>query len=43
LYEWFLGSLIIAPLLAVLIGAIMYISATVIKKLRYTNVTKEEC
>ncbi len=43
LYEWFLGSLIIAPLLAVLIGAIMYISATVIKKLRYTNVTKEGC
>jgi glycosyltransferase involved in cell wall biosynthesis len=43
LYEWFLGSLIIAPLLAVLIGAIMYISATVIKKLRYANVTKEEC
>jgi len=43
LYEWFLGSLVIAPLLAVLIGAIMYISATVIKKLRYTNVTKEGC
>jgi len=43
LYEWFLGSLIIGPLLAVLIGAIMYISATVIKKLRYTNVTKEGC
>jgi len=43
LYEWLLGSLVIAPLLAVLIGAIMYISATVIKKLRYANVTKEEC
>jgi len=43
LYEWFLGSLIIAPLLAVLVGAIMYVSATVIKKLRYANVTKEGC
>jgi glycosyltransferase involved in cell wall biosynthesis len=41
LYEWFLGSLVIAPLLAVLIGAIMYVSATMIKKFRETNVTKE--
>jgi glycosyltransferase involved in cell wall biosynthesis len=41
LYEWFLGSLVIAPLLAVLIGAIMYIAATMIKKFRETNVTKE--
>ncbi|OGW40203.1 MAG: hypothetical protein A2X58_12120 [Nitrospirae bacterium GWC2_56_14] len=43
LYEWFLGSLVIAPVLAVLIGAITYISATVINKLRYTNVPKEGC
>jgi len=42
-YEWFLGSLVIAPLLAVLIGAITYISAAMIKKFRYTNVTKEGC
>jgi len=43
LYEWFLGSLVIAPVLAVLIGAITYISATVINKLRYANVPKEGC
>jgi len=42
-YEWFLGSLIIAPLLAVLIGAIMYLSATMIKKIRDTNVSNEKC
>ncbi len=43
LYEWLLGSLVIAPILAVLIGAITYLSATLIKKYRYTNVTKEGC
>ena len=43
LYEWFLGSLVIAPLLALLIGAITYLSAAMIKKYRYTNVTKEGC
>jgi hypothetical protein len=43
LYEWFLGSLVIAPVLAVTIGAITYISATVINKLRYANVPKEGC
>jgi glycosyltransferase involved in cell wall biosynthesis len=41
LYEWFLGSLVIAPLLAVLIGVVTYLAASVIKKLRYANVTKE--
>jgi len=41
LYEWFLGSLIIAPLSAVLIGAVMYIAAAMIKKLRYVNGGKE--
>jgi glycosyltransferase involved in cell wall biosynthesis len=43
LYEWFLGSLVIAPLLAALVGAVTYISATMIKKYRYVNVTKEGC
>ena len=43
LYEWFLGSLIVAPLFAVLIGAVVFISATVIRKIRYANVTKEGC
>jgi glycosyltransferase involved in cell wall biosynthesis len=43
LYEWFLGSLIIAPLFAVLIGAAVFLSATVIQKIRYANGTKEGC
>ncbi len=42
-YEWFLGSLIIAPLRAVIIGGIMYVAATVMKRVRYANVTKEGC
>ncbi len=32
-YEWFLGSLVIAPISAVLAGAIMYLSAILLKKL----------
>jgi glycosyltransferase involved in cell wall biosynthesis len=40
-YEWFLGSLIIAPLTAVIIGGTMYIAATVIKRVRCANVAKE--
>jgi uncharacterized protein (DUF2062 family) len=43
LYEWFLGSLVIAPLLALLIGAVTYLSAAMIKKFRYANVVKKEC
>jgi len=43
LYEWFLGSLIIAPLSAVLIGAIMYGAATAVNKIRYANGAKEQC
>jgi hypothetical protein len=34
LLEWFLGSLIIAPLGAVLMGTIFYSAATLIKKAR---------
>lgn len=41
LYEWFLGSLIIAPLTAIIIGGIMFIAATVIKRVRCANVAKE--
>lgn len=37
LFEWFLGSLIIAPLSAVLIGAVTYTAAAAIKKVRYAN------
>jgi len=43
LYEWFLGSLVVAPLLAALIGAATFITAAMIKKFRYANVTKEGC
>jgi glycosyltransferase involved in cell wall biosynthesis len=41
LYEWFLGSLIIAPLSAVIVGGIMFVTATVIKRIRCSNVAKE--
>lgn len=41
LYEWFLGSLVVAPILAVLIGAITFITATLINKIRYANAAKE--
>jgi len=41
LYEWFLGSLIIAPLTAVLVGGVIYFTALAIKRLRCVNVAKE--
>lgn len=43
IYEWFLGSLFIAPLAAVLIGAVMYVTATTIKKVRCAHASKEGC
>ena len=43
LYEWFFGSLIIAPLTAVLVGGLIYMSALVIKRVRCQNVAKERC
>ena len=43
LYEWFLGSLIIAPLAALLIGTAVFASALFIKKVRFANVTDERC
>ncbi len=39
-YEWFLGSLIIAPLAAVIAGGIMYVAATAIKRVRCSNVAE---
>jgi glycosyltransferase involved in cell wall biosynthesis len=42
-YEWFLGSLLIAPLLALLVGGIVFVAASVIKKVRFADVTKNEC
>lgn len=43
LYEWFLGSLIIAPLSAVLAWVIVYSSANILKKIRQQNVQPKEC
>jgi glycosyltransferase involved in cell wall biosynthesis len=43
LFEWFLGSLIIAPLAALLVGAVMYVTASTIKKVRFAHATKEGC
>src|SRR6185369_10742684 len=41
LYEWFLGSLIIAPLAAVLAWIVIYLTATIIRKIRFRNVQTE--
>jgi uncharacterized protein (DUF2062 family) len=43
LYEWFLGSLIIGPLTALLVGGCIYIAAVVIKRVRCEHVAKEGC
>ncbi len=43
LYEWFLGSLLIAPLAAILAGGIVFVAAALIKRVRYGNVSKERC
>lgn len=43
LYEWFLGSLIIGPLAAVLVGGFVYVMALVIRRVRLGNVTKQGC
>jgi glycosyltransferase involved in cell wall biosynthesis len=42
IFEWFLGSLIIAPLAALLIGAVMYVTASVIKKVWWIHVSSKE-
>ncbi|NVN97888.1 MAG: DUF2062 domain-containing protein [Geobacteraceae bacterium] len=43
LYEWFLGSLIVAPLSAVLVWGIVYFAANNLKKIRQQNVQSKEC
>ncbi len=43
LYEWFLGSLIIAPLAAVIIGAVVFSAAAVFKRIWFANVSNEGC
>ncbi len=40
-YEWFLGSLVIAPISAVLAGGLMFFAALAIKRIRCTNVANE--
>lgn len=42
LYEWFLGSLIIAPLAALLAWVVIYFTALAIGKIRYANAS-EKC
>jgi glycosyltransferase involved in cell wall biosynthesis len=37
LYEWLLGSLIVAPIAAVLIGGITFAAATVVRRIRYEH------
>jgi hypothetical protein len=32
IYEWFLGSLVLAPLLALLVGALTYLLARMVQK-----------
>jgi uncharacterized protein (DUF2062 family) len=41
LLEWLLGSLVIGPVLAVLVGGIIYFTALTIKRFRCANVPKE--
>ncbi len=43
LYEWFLGSLIIGPVLAVVIGGIVFASSLLIRKARYAYGAKDGC
>jgi glycosyltransferase involved in cell wall biosynthesis len=43
LYEWFIGSLFVAPSAAALVGLAMYVSAAAIKKIRCAHVSKEGC
>jgi glycosyltransferase involved in cell wall biosynthesis len=41
LYEWFLGSLIVAPLAAALVWIVIYLTAAFIRKIRIKNVRTE--
>lgn len=43
LYEWFLGSLVIAPLSAVIVWIVIYLSASFVKYIRCRNVQTKEC
>ena len=43
LFEWFLGSLIVAPVLAAVMGGLVYAAALAIKKARGAYAQKEGC
>lgn len=43
LFEWFIGSLFIAPLAAAVTGSVMYLTAAAIKKAWCSRVSKEGC
>jgi glycosyltransferase involved in cell wall biosynthesis len=43
LYEWFLGSLLVAPVLAAFAGAVVYVAALIIKKVRFVDASNEQC
>jgi uncharacterized protein (DUF2062 family) len=43
LFEWFIGSLIVAPLAALISGVVMYLVAAAIKSARSTHAAKQEC
>ena len=43
IYEWFLGSLVVAPLAAALVGAAMYVTSAAINKARCAYASKEGC
>jgi uncharacterized protein (DUF2062 family) len=42
LFEWFLGSLVIAPLSAAVIWVVTYLTAVFIRQIRLNNVQSEE-
>lgn len=43
LFEWFLGSLVIAPLAAVIVGGVVFSAAAVFKRIWFANVSNEGC
>jgi glycosyltransferase involved in cell wall biosynthesis len=43
LYEWLLGSLIVAPVAALLAGVVVFCAASFIKKARYADVPNQQC
>ena len=42
-FEWFIGSLFIAPLAALVVGTAVYLSAATIRKIRCSHASKDGC